>query len=368
MPRIRQAAARRGHLSGAELVLDGFGPLEAELQVAIGREMEGDDHTWSATAVSWGMTSLPTTDPAAYLQDLLARFRPLRDGKVSSASVALGDTEPERFAVALATTDGEVQSAGDDREPLAIQSISKPFLYGLALDCLGRETVHHKVSVEPTTEAFNSLTELEEDRRPYNPMVNSGAIAISAMLHHADPQGAGDRMMGMLGDYLGRAAQLHPRADASPDRAHRNLAIAHLLRHFDIIGDDIEGALTLYNRQCTVAADTRELALMAATLANGGVHPHTGRRAIAREHLRDVLTLMFTCGMYDTSGSWAYTVGLPAKSGVGGGILAVVPGRMGLAVFSPRLDAHGHSVRGVAVLRAWSADWDLGVFSSTRTA
>lgn len=306
----------------------------------------------------------PRTAPApdTYLRQLIERFRPLRDGKVSGPTEFLEDGEDEGFGIAMATVDGQVFSAGDEDKQFAIQSISKPFLYGLALDRLSREEVHRKVSVEPTTEAFNSLTELEEDHLPYNPMINSGAIAISAMLHHADRQQADGWMMDMFGDYLGRPARLHPRSNDSTETAHRNRAIAHLLRHFDIIGDDIDGAMRLYNRQCVVTADVRELAGMAATLANGGVHPRTGRRAIRQEHLRDVLTLMFTCGMYDTSGSWAYSVGLPAKSGVGGGILAVVPGRMGLAVYSPRLDTHGHSVRGVAVLKAWSCEWGLGIF------
>ena len=310
------------------------------------------------------MTNTLPSDPAAALQDLLERFRPLQDGKLNPASEALGDTDPERFAVAIATARGEVITAGDAQDVLAIQSISKPFLYGLALDIFGRKAVHRKVSVEPTTEAFNSLTELEEDHLPYNPMINSGAITISAMLHHADPKGACEQMMEMFGKYLGREATRHPRAIDDASGAHRNLAIAHLLRHFEVIGDDIEGAMLMYQRQCTVTANTRELALMAATLANGGVHPLTGQRAIEREHLHDVLTLMFTCGMYDTSGSWAYTVGLPAKSGVGGGILAVVPGHMGIAVFSPRLDAHGHSVRGVALLRALSLEWGLRMFAA----
>jgi glutaminase len=307
-------------------------------------------------------TPLPP-DAIPYLQQLLQRFEPLREGSLNPASVALGDTEEERFGIAIATTGGELASVGDDEAPFAIQSISKPFLYGLALDRFGREKVHKKVSVEPTTEAFNSLTELEEDHLPYNPMINSGALTISAMLHHANPREASGGMMKMLGDYLGREATVHPKAVDDVSKAHRSLAIAHLLRHFEVIGDDIEGAMKLYNRQCTVTADVRELALMAATLANGGVHPRTGERAIKQEHVRDVLTLMFTCGMYDTSGSWAYGVGLPAKSGVGGGILAVAPGRFGLAVYSPRLDKHGHSVRGIEVLRAWAGEWQLGVFA-----
>jgi glutaminase len=298
----------------------------------------------------------------AYLEALHAAFLPLHEGRLNPASEGLGDNDPNKFGIALCTADGDIACAGDVDTMFAIQSISKPFLYGLALDTFGRGKVHAKVAVEPTTEAFNSLTELEEDHLPYNPMINSGAITISAMLHHADPANASAGMMKMLGDYLGRPARPHPNAIDSPGGAHRNRAIAHLLRHFDIIGDDIEGALTLYNRQCTAIADVRELALMGATLANGGVNPKTGTRAIQHQHLRDVLTLMFTCGMYDTSGSWAYTVGLPAKSGVGGGLLAVVPGRFGLGVFSPRLNRHGHSVRGVAVLRQWSADWGLSLF------
>ncbi|TFZ07205.1 glutaminase A [Ramlibacter henchirensis] len=301
-------------------------------------------------------------DPGPYLRDLLERFRPLREGKVQQSLPGMDRTDPDTFAIAVATADGQVWSEGDDRHPFSLQSISKPFLYGMALDQLGRECVHRKVAVEPTGEAFNSLTELEEDHLPYNPMINSGAIAISALLHHDAPDESRDRMMAMFGEYLGRRAEVH---EAVKGRellgAHRNRAIAHLLRHFEVIGDDIDGAIRLYAWQCAVMLDVRELALMAATLANGGVQPVTGRRALQRRHVRDVLTLMFTCGMYDTSGTWAYHVGLPAKSGVSGGILAVVPGRMGLAVFSPRLDGHGHSVRGIQVFKAWAVDWGLGV-------
>ena len=302
-------------------------------------------------------------DAGAYLEQLLQHHRGNGDGKLTDYLPEFDATDPDTFAVAVATVDGELACAGDHGHAFTLQSMSKPFIYGLALDRFGRADVHRKVSVEPTGEAFNSIIELEEDHLPYNPMINSGAIAMSALLHHAAPDGAAGQIMEMFGGYLGRDAELHEAVD--PDAlggSHRNRAIAHLLRHFEVIGDDIEGALSLYARQCVVAVDTADLAMMAATLANDGVHPRTGRRAIERGHLRDVLTLMFTCGMYDSSGSWAYTVGLPAKSGVSGGILAVVPGRMGLAVYSPRLDAHGHSVRGVEVFRAWSADWRLGLF------
>lgn len=312
------------------------------------------------------MAHRPPQDPAAYLRQLFERFRPLRDGEPRGYVPDVDPEDADRFAIALATVDGQVCAVGDHERALTLQSMSKPFVYGLALDRFGRDAVHRKVSVEPTAEAFNSITELEEDHLPYNPMINAGAIAMSAMLHHADPAGACAQVTRMFSSYLGRDAAVHEGLQgAAPERAHRNLAIAHLLRHFEVIGDDIEGALELYAYQCAIAASTSELALMAATLANGGVHPRTGAQAVKREHLRDMLTLMFTCGMYDSSGAWAYTVGLPAKSGVSGGILAVVPGRFGLAVYSPRLDAHGHSVRGVEVFRAWSADWNLSLFDAS---
>ncbi len=305
----------------------------------------------------------PDAGTEAFLRDLLDRFRANREGQAQSSLPGMDVTPPDTFAIAMATVDGQVAAAGDHAHPLSLQSMSKPFLYGMALDHLGRSAVHRKVAVEPTGETFNSLTELEEDRVPYNPMVNSGAIAISALLHHAMPERSLDTMMAGFGRWLGRPARVHDAIRGKElQGAHRNRAIAHLLRHFDVIGDDIDGAMTLYAWQCAVMLDTRELALMAATLANGGVHPLTGERAIERKHVRDVLTLMFTCGMYDTSGTWAYHVGLPAKSGVSGGIFAVVPGRMGLAVFSPRLDPHGHSVRGVEAFKAWSDAWGLGVF------
>lgn len=305
-------------------------------------------------------------DPEQHLQDLLARFRPLRDGDLKGYLTPPSDEDADRFAIAVATVEGEVFAAGDAAHAFGLQSMSKPFIYGLALDRFGREEVHRKVGVEPTGEAFNSIIELEEDHLPYNPMINSGAIAMSAMLHHADRGGAVAEIMGMFSRYLGRAVPVPEGvAGARESGAHRNLAIAHLLRHFEVIGDDIDGALSLYAHQCAVQVDARELALMAATLAHGGVNPRTGARAVRQEFLRDILTLMFTCGMYDTSGAWAYTVGLPAKSGVSGGILAVVPGRLGIAVYSPRLDPHGHSVRGIEVLRALSADWNLSLFDAS---
>ncbi|MEJ7930535.1 glutaminase A [Ramlibacter sp. AN1015] len=300
-------------------------------------------------------------DAQATLEHLIERLRPLRDGEPQKPHGAGPDADG--LALAVCTTGGEETAAGDADLPIPLQSMSKPFIYGLALDTLGREAVLRKCNVEPTGEAFNSISELEEDRLPYNPMINSGAITMSALLHHADPGGACARMLDMFGAYLGGEARLDDAmVDRQLDASHRNRAIAHLLRHFEVIGDDIDGALALYVSQCSVLATTRELARMAATLAHGGVHPLTGRRALEHRHVRDVLSVMFTCGMYDASGTWAFHVGLPAKSGVSGGIIAVAPGRMGLAAWSPRLNPHGNSVRAGAALKELATRWRLGLF------
>jgi glutaminase len=310
------------------------------------------------------MKGLPA-DPQSYLDELHERFRRHEGGKVADYIRELGKADPRCFALALATTEGQLFEAGDREAVFTLQSVSKPFTYGLALDLAGRKAVRGKVGVEPTGEAFNSILELEEEvHRPYNPMVNAGAIAVAGILVNEDPEGAFQRAQRMLEAYAGRPLQLDTSVLKSElASADRNRAIAYLLRHFDVISGDLEQVLTLYFRQCSMRVQVRDLAFMGATLANGGVHPVTGARAVGQEYLRDILALMLTCGMYDSAGRWAYTVGLPAKSGVSGGILAVVPGRMGLAVYSPALDAHGHSVRAMEAFRAWSEDWGLSIFA-----
>ncbi|WP_041676011.1 glutaminase A [Ramlibacter tataouinensis] len=307
-----------------------------------------------------------TDDATADLQALHQRYRGLREGRVAGYIPELAKADPEAFAIAMVGVDGRVVQVGDSEARFTLQSMSKPLAYGLALQQLGREAVHRKVGVEPTGEAFNSIVELEEEvHRPYNPMINSGAITIAALLHEAAPGQAATRLMHMVQAYLGRPVTAdEPTLRSELATGHRNRAIAHLLHHYGVIGPDIQAVLQLYSLQCSLQVGTLDLALVAATLAHRGVQPLTGRQVLAPALVRDMLSLMFTCGMYDTAGEWAYTVGLPAKSGVSGGILAVVPGRMGLAVYSPRLDAHGHSVRGMAVLKALAAQWRLSLFGT----
>jgi glutaminase len=194
-------------------------------------------------------------------------------------------------------------------------------------------------------------------------MINSGAIATTSMIPGADSTEKLNRILSWLSRFAGRPLHIDVPVYLS-ERAtgHRNRAIANLMRHFGVIGGNLDEILDLYFQQCSVLATTRDLAWMAATLANNGVHPRTHERVLSPNHVRDVLALMFTCGMYNSAGEWAFTVGLPAKSGVSGGLIAVVPGRMGIAVSSPLLDSHGHSVRGVMALQELARRWRLSVF------
>jgi glutaminase len=235
----------------------------------------------------------------------------------------------------------------------------------MALEDHGREHVLSKVNVEPTGEAFNAIVLDELTNRPFNPMVNAGAIATADLIEGANLADRVKRMLAMFSRYIGREVYVDNAIFLSErTTGHRNRAIAHLMLNFGMIGGRVEETLELYFQQCSVLVNCRDLAAMGATLANAGVNPLTGERALQAQYEKDVLSIMLSCGMYDYAGEWAYRVGLPAKSGVGGGVLAVVPGVAGIAVFSPPLDAKGNSVRGVLVCRELSERYGLHVFES----
>ncbi|MDB5325844.1 MAG: glutaminase, partial [Phycisphaerales bacterium] len=217
---------------------------------------------------------------------------------------------------------------------------------------------------------FNSLIKLDEkSNRPHNPMINAGAIATASLIHGDDPTDRLKKTLAAFNAFAGRELNVDMSVFVSErSTGHRNRAIAHLMLNFGMIDPDIDTALDLYFQQCSILVNAHDLAVTAATLANDGINPLTKQRAIKSEYIRDVLSLMYTCGMYDYAGEWAYTVGLPAKSGVGGGIMAVVPGKMGIAIFSPPLDSRGNSVRGIKVCQAMSADLGLHMFASNQTA
>jgi glutaminase A len=265
------------------------------------------------------------------------------------------------------TVDGRACQVGDADAPFLIQSISKVFAYGLALEQHGREYVLQKVDVEPTGNPYDAIIRLEHvSKRPHNPMVNAGGIATTALIKGSGRAARLDRILDMYRRYVGHEVYIDMRAYLA-EQAHgdRNKAIAYLLRNFGMIAGDVEQTLDLYLQQCSAIIDCRDLATMAATLANGGLNPLTGERAIAADYVGDLLSVMYTCGMYDFAGQWAYTVGLPAKSGVSGAILAVVPGRMGIAAYSPPLDAHGNSVRAVKAFEVLSTALGLNILEAT---
>lgn len=277
-----------------------------------------------------------------------------------------GDPRWDQFAIAVVTTDGELFRIGDHAQPFALQSLSKVFSYGLALQDNGRDYVRKRVGVEPSGDAFHSIVFDERNHRPYNPMVNAGALVTGELIHGDGPRGKIDRILETLRSFAG-----NPLLDVDQDilaaeiaTADRNRAVAYLMRSEGMINSDVDATLRLYLQQCSVPATACDVAVMAATLANGGLNPLTGVRALERRCVRDVLSVMHTCGMYDAAGAWACDVGVPAKSGVAGGLLCAIPGKMGVCVFSPLLDRYGNSVRGVRVCAEMSQRLGLHVFAT----
>jgi glutaminase len=309
-----------------------------------------------------------TTSFQQYLEQLHARFSTCVDGAVADYIPELTKVPADLFGIALVTADGHVYQAGDSREAFSIQSISKAFTYGIALEDCGEERAARKIDVEPSGEAFNSISLEYATGRPRNPMINAGAIVATSLVKGDTAEEKLQRILSRYADYAGRPLAVNEAIYRSEKATgHRNRAIAHLLRNYDILEDDPEQPLDAYFRQCSIMVTARDLALMGATLANDGVNPITGVRALQTGKVPRVLSVMATCGMYDFSGNWIYGVGMPAKSGVGGGVVAVLPGQLGLAVFSPRLDARGNSVRGIAVCEAFSRDFGLHMLRVTRT-
>lgn len=274
--------------------------------------------------------------------------------------------ERDRFAICLATTDGEVHHAGDHQHQFALQSLSKVFAYGLALADHGRDKVLRHVGVEPSGDAFNSIVFDSRNNRPYNPMVNAGALVTSDLVRGESYAEKMERLLEVFRRYADNEELRVEEAtfEAEIGTADRNRATAYLMRSLGMISGDVEEILALYLRQCSVQVTCRDLAVMGATLANDCVNPLSSERALPLRRVRELLSVMHTCGMYDAAGQWAFDVGVPAKSGVSGGILAVIPGKMGLAVYSPGLDAYGNSVRGVRVCREISERLGLHVFAS----
>ena len=278
----------------------------------------------------------------------------------------LAKANPEDFGIVLATADGRVYAVGDWEKTFTIQSISKPFMYGLALSLLSPSFMEKKVGVEPSGDAFNAISLDPRTGIPRNPMINAGAIATAAQVWRHDPGRAEALTLEFFSSLAGRPLAVNESVYES-ERAsgHRNRAISHLLRNAAVIEEEPGPGLDLYFRQCSIGVTCRDLAVMAATLACQGRNPLTQEEPLNPVITTRMLAVMGSCGMYDYAGQWLYDVGMPAKSGVGGGVLAVVPGRLGIAVYSPRLDAFGNSVRGIATCRRLSQSLELHLFDQT---
>jgi len=299
-----------------------------------------------------------------YLNDLYEKYKSFNDGAIADYIPELTLAKPEWFGICVVTTDGQMFEVGECDQLFTIQSISKAFVFGLALEDHGREYVNSKVGVEPTGEAFNSIVLDEVTNRPYNPMVNAGAIATTDLIKGNNSTERLKRLLEMFKRYTGRDHEINvPVFLSEKSTGNRNRAMSYLMLNFGMVGDKIEDTLDIYFQQCSIMVNARDLAMMAATLANGGVNPITKERAIDERYVQDVISVMLTCGMYDGSGEWLYRIGIPAKSGVGGGITAVAPAKLGIGTFSPLLDSKGNSLRGIKVCEDLSRDFGLHLFN-----
>ncbi|MFI6724293.1 glutaminase A [Streptomyces sp. R-74717] len=289
------------------------------------------------------------------LRELHTRFAGLRDGQLADYIPQLALAEPDAFGLALISMDGHRYSTGDADAPFTMQSVSKPFVYALALSVLGLDEVGRWVNAEPSGEAFNAISLEPVTGRPDNAMVNAGAIVTTALIPDTPDAPRFGRILDCLSRFAGRRLDVDEQVYASESvTGDRNRALAYLIRSAGPLPVDPVAAMETYFRQCAVRVTTLDLAAMAATLAHGGVNPLTGVEVVPEPVAAQVLAVMATCGMYDVSGDWLLRVGLPAKSGVSGGLIASGPARFGLATYSPLLDPAGTSVRGRAALGALS--------------
>jgi glutaminase len=304
-----------------------------------------------------------THELQAAVELLHRRYHSLSDGQVATYIPELSKADPDDFGICIASAEGQQFQAGDCERPFTIQSISKPFTFGMAIEEVGSADVAARVGVEPSGDTFNAIELQNGTNRPYNPMINSGAITVTALLHSRYGHDAFDYVLGRLSAAAGRRLTVDEAVfESERTTGHRNRAIAHLLLNFGLVHSAAEQALDVYFRQCAVIVTCRDLAMMAATLSNMGRNPITGVQVFDPVSVKHMLAIMFTCGMYDYSGEWAYRVGVPAKSGVSGGVMAVVNRQIGIGTYSPRLDPRGNSTRGIAACTELAARFGLHAF------
>ena len=293
------------------------------------------------------------------LSEVHQKYQGIKDGEVYTSGTEKVDAE--LFGIVIATVDGKVYKVGNADTPFPIQSISKPFIYGLALEDHGREMMLEKVGVNATGLPYNSIIASKvRAEKLQNPMVSAGAIATASLIKGSTEKEKWARMRLMFARYAGHELPLNEAVyRAEMKKSAMSRALAELLSAYKLLYDGVDNTIARYLKGTSLNITTKDLAVMGATLANWGVNPLTQERAVEEKYVQNILSVMVTAGLYDDSGKWLFKIGLPAKSGVGGGILAVVPGRLSIAVYSPPLDSRGNSVRAVKVLEDLSKRWNL---------
>jgi glutaminase len=289
----------------------------------------------------------------AALDEAYAKFKDVKEGKNADYIKELATVDPNIFGISLVTTDGQVFTKGDIDSKVSIQSVSKVFTMAKVIEEQGHQVLMDKIGVDATGEVFNSIDAVERMRgKEINPLVNPGAIAATSLVSGADSAAKWKNIVQVQSDFAGRKLSLNmPVYISEAGDNLRNQAIAHLLLAYGRMFFDPAQATDIYTKQCALNVNAQDLATMAATLANGGVNPVTKKKVVSQETVEYTLPVMATAGLYDDSGIWYYNSGLPAKSGVGGGLLAVCPGKFGIAVVSPPLDAAGNSVKAQLVIK-----------------
>lgn len=316
--------------------MNGFAARTAALVLAV-----------ATTGHAFAAGDLKGSDVQAAIDAAYDKYKSLNEGKNADYIPALAKVDPNIFGIALVTTNGKVYTKGDLTSQVSIQSISKVFTLAQVLELQGPKAVAENVGVDATGQPFNSIVAIEQYKgAEMNPMVNAGAITMTSMVPGASREEIWSKILGFHSDFAGRPLTVDQEVYESEAATNqRNQAIAELMFAYGHIKANPDQATDLYTEQCAISVNAKDLATMAATLANGGKNPVTDKRVMAEENVPGVLAVMATAGLYDDSGKWLYETGLPAKSGVGGGLIAVAPGKFGIAVISPPLDEAGNSVR-----------------------
>jgi glutaminase len=321
----------------------------------------------TATPAAARTTGVPSEQQIrSALQAAQSKYQNLKEGKNADYIPALAKVDPKIFGIAVVTPDGKVYTSGDIKSEVSIQSISKVFTMALVMEEQGPEALANNMGVDATGQVFNSIVAVEQYKgKEMNPMVNPGAITATSMVSGASRDAKWQKILNYYSAAAGRPLSVNQEVFKSEaDTNQRNRAIAMLMLAYEHIKGDPLEATDVYTEQCSVSVNAKDLATMAATLANGGRNPVTGKQVIKAENVPEILAVMATAGLYDDSGKWLFRTGLPAKSGVGGGIVAVQPEQFGIGTFSPRLDDRGNSVRGVAMLQALSQRFGLHMLAS----